>query len=252
VTAEPRISSPPHLDLVSGVPLYLQLERNLQERIESGEWAAGTQIPPEGELCRLYAVSRATVRQALARLTDRGIVQRERGRGTFVRDASLTAGRGVTSFTTELAELGVVAGALVLEQAVVTAADEEVEGMLDVAGDARVFRLRRLRTGGGRPIGIQTTVLPLDRFAGIEQMDFTDRSLYGVLRETWGVVPTEATETFTVGSLDEETAATLEVEPGAPAFHVDRLTFDARGPFEFVRSVMRGDRYRIRLALREP
>jgi GntR family transcriptional regulator len=252
VTVEPGISRPPQLDLVSGVPLYLQLERSLQQRIDSGEWAAGTQIPPEGELCRLYAVSRATVRQALARLTDRGILLRERGRGTFVRDASLTAGRGVTSLTAELADLGVVAGALVLEQTVVTAGDQDAEASLNVASDARLFRLRRLRTGGGRPIGIQTTLLPLDRFDGIERMDFTDRSLYGVLRELWGVVPTEATETFTVGSLDEETAAALEVEAGAPAFHVDRLTFDARGPFEFVRSVMRGDRYRIRLALREP
>jgi GntR family transcriptional regulator len=41
------------------------------------------------------------------------------------------------------------------------------------------------------------------------------------------------------------------VAPGAPAFNVERVTFDARAPFERTTSVMRGDQYRIRLVLRD-
>jgi GntR family transcriptional regulator len=240
------------LDPTSGLPLYLQLEQTLQQRIDSGEWVAGVQIPTEGELCEAYLVSRATVRQALARLVDRGLLLRERGRGTFVRDAGLIAGgRGVTSFTAELAELGMIAGATVLDRSVVTAGEQDVDDALQLDPEAPLLWLRRLRTGNGKPIGVQTTLLPLQRFAGIEDVDLRDRSLYAVLRETWGVVPTEAIETFTVVAADAETAKLLEVPEGTPAFHVDRLTFDAREPFEFARSVMRGDRYRVRLVLRE-
>lgn len=241
------------LDPTSGVPLYLQVERSLQQRIDAGEWLPGGRLPTEGELGTAYGVSRVTVRQALARLVDRGVLVREQGRGTFVRDTSLTAGaRGVTSFTAELADLGHTSGAKVLEQGVVTAAAAAVPGELGLAGDAELLRLRRLRTDDGRPVGVQTALLPVERFPGIAALEFADRSLYQTLKEEYGLVPREAIETFTVGGVLGEDAPTLGVAPGAHAFYVERLTFDAHGPFEYVRSVMRGDRYRVRLALRNP
>lgn len=250
VTAAPQVR--PALDPESGAPLYLQVERNLAQRIESGEWQPGEQIPSEGELGTAYGVSRITVRQALARLVDRGLLVRERGRGTFVRDNSLIAGaRGVTSFTAELADMGLAAGSKVLDRSVVTADDEGVTEPLRLGGQARLLRLRRLRTGGGRPIGVQVSLLPLDRFPGLDDVDLGDRSLYATLRELYGVVPVEAIETFTVVGVPRADAAILDVKVGAHAFYVERLTLDARGPFEYARSVMRGDRYRVRLHLRE-
>jgi GntR family transcriptional regulator len=241
------------LDLSSGVPLYLQVERSLLARIESGEWGPGKRVPPEGELAASYGVSRITVRQALARLTDRGLLARERGRGTFVRDQKLTAGaRGVTSFTQELTGRGVKAGATILGQEVVTAADARVAEALEVTPDAPVLRLRRLRTGNGRPVGVQTSSLPLGRFPGLDKVDFTDRSLYAVLRERYGTVPTEAIETLNVIAVSSADAAILDVRRGTPAFQIERITLDARGRFEHVHSIMRGDRYQIRVVLREP
>jgi GntR family transcriptional regulator len=253
VTTTRRTAVHATLDPDSGAPLYLQVERNLQRRMDSAEWRPGEQIPTEAELCSAYDVSRMTIRQALARLVERGLLVRERGRGTFVRDASLTAGaRGVTSFTAELAELGLAAGSRVLERSVVTVGEEQVADALGVAADAPLLRLRRLRTGGGLPIGVQTSLLPLDRFPGLDTFDLEDRSLYGVLRETYGLMPLEAIETFTVVGVEAVDAEILEVAVGAHAFHVERLTLDGRGPFEHARSVMRADRYRVRLVLREP
>jgi GntR family transcriptional regulator, N-acetylglucosamine utilization regulator len=238
------------LDPASGAPLYLQVERSLHRRIDAGEWDHGERIPTESELCRAYDVSRVTIRHALGRLVDRGLLMRERGRGTFVRDASLTAGaRGVTSFS---AELGAAAGSRVLEQRVVTARDEPSGDALGLEPEAPLLLLRRLRTSRSRPIGVQTCLLPLERFPGVEAVDFNDTSLYGVLRQMYGLVPFEAVETFTVVGVEGEDAEILDVPVGSPGFHVERLTLDLRGPFEHVRSVMRGDRYRVRLFLREP
>ena len=45
--------------------LYHQIEAILLEQIVTGEFAPGTQLPTEKELCDLYHVSRPTVRQAL-------------------------------------------------------------------------------------------------------------------------------------------------------------------------------------------
>ena len=68
-------------------PLYYQVKRRLRDRITSGRYPAGAQIPPEGTLEREFGVSRTTVRKAVEELVDEGFLLRRRGVGTFVSDA---------------------------------------------------------------------------------------------------------------------------------------------------------------------
>lgn len=239
------------LDVSTGVPLHKQVEDDLVRRLSS-EWRPGERIPAEEQLCEAYGVSRITMRQAIGRMVHRGLLARERGRGTFVRDTALTAGsRNVTSFTTELAHLGLVAGAKVLNACLVPA-DEPTALALGVNEGDPVVRVHRLRTGDGKPIGLQTSYLPATRFPGLERMELGDRSLYALLRAEYGIVPTEAVETFTVGVIKGRDATLLEVAPRVCGFFVERVSYHQHGAFERVTSVMRGDRYRIRFALRSP
>lgn len=233
------------------MPLYHQVEVAIRERISSGAWAPGTQIPPEEQLCEQFRVSRVTIRHALRNLVSQGLLDRERGRGTFVRDTTLTAGaRGLTSFSAEMQALGLKAGARTLSSAV-QAAPEDVASALELPPDAPVVAIRRLRTGDGRPVGVQIAYLPASRFPGLEDLSLDDRSLYGLLQERYAVSPAEAIETFRIAHLSDTDAELLEVEPGDCAFAVERLTSDVHQPFEFVRSMMRGDKYRVRLVLRD-
>jgi GntR family transcriptional regulator len=100
-------------------------------------------------------------------------------------------------------------------------------------------------------MGIQTCLLPLDRFPDLDKIDFENRSLYATLEEMYGVVAVEAYETFTVGGAELDDAKTLGVEAASHVVQVERISFDSVGPFEQVKSVMRGDRYQIRLVLRK-
>jgi GntR family transcriptional regulator, N-acetylglucosamine utilization regulator len=241
-----------HPDPSTGVPLHMQVEDDLRERIEMGEWHAGERIPAEDQLCDAYRVSRITMRQAIGRLVDRGLLMRARGKGTFVRDAAVTAGeRRVTSFTAELAQLGMTAGTSVLETGL-AAADPPTALALGLVEGDRVIRIHRLRTGDGKPIGLQTSYLPETRFPGLHTVDLGDQSLYELLRSGYGVTPTEAVETFTVGGIKGRGAQLLDVPPRSCGFYVERIAYDKTGPFERAVSVMRGDRYRIRFALRNP
>ncbi len=65
--------------------LYHQLARKLRERIISCQYAPGDTIPTEPQLCEEFGMSRITVRQAVSILESEGMVQRQQGRGTFVR-----------------------------------------------------------------------------------------------------------------------------------------------------------------------
>ena len=61
----------------------------LKERIISGEYKSGDQLPPEGTLCELFDVSRITVREALKKLNMMGLVEIKQGKGTFVKSVDL-------------------------------------------------------------------------------------------------------------------------------------------------------------------
>jgi GntR family transcriptional regulator len=240
------------LDPGSAVPLYAQLEELLLHRVEAGEWPAGAQIPTEAQLCEAYGVSRVTVRQALSRLVRRGLLSRGRGRGTFVRDARLTAGaRSVSSFSTELTERGMRPGTRVLDTAL-TDADQEVAAALGREPGTALIRLRRLRLGDGLPIAVQDTLLVAERFPGLADHVDDDVSLYEVLRTRYGTVPAEATEVFRVTGIPRDVAPLLDVGRGAHGFHATRVTYDGREAFEHTTSYLRGDRYEIRLTLRNP
>src|SRR4051812_8079247 len=60
----------------SPVPFYCQLAELLEQEIISGGCPAGARVPSETEMCRHFELSRATVRQALARLEQRGLINR--------------------------------------------------------------------------------------------------------------------------------------------------------------------------------
>ncbi len=74
------------LDRRSSVPLYYQLQELLHQQIASGRFAVGDALPSEGDLCRIFGVSRIVVRQALQVLEDDGEIVRQQGRGTFVAE----------------------------------------------------------------------------------------------------------------------------------------------------------------------
>jgi GntR family transcriptional regulator len=222
----------------------------MRTRIQSGEWRRGEQIPTEADLCTFYGASRVTIREAIARLASDGLLIRRRGLGTFVSEPGIVAGaHGLTSFTQEMAELGLEVGGRVLHVAI-ESCSPTLAPRLQISEGADVITIKRLRLGDGTPLGIQTAHLPAARFPGLELLDLSGRSLYATLAEQYGTTPVEAEETFEVVSIRGEDARLLEVRPGACGFHVERLTFDSSGVFELANSIMRGDRYRIRLGLR--
>ncbi|MBN9498648.1 MAG: FadR family transcriptional regulator [Alphaproteobacteria bacterium] len=63
-----------------------QAYRHVLEFIESGQIAAGDRLPSEAELEAQLGLSRASVREALARLRAEGRVQSRRGSGSFLTE----------------------------------------------------------------------------------------------------------------------------------------------------------------------
>ena len=72
-------------------PRAQRVQAALHERIARGEWPPGTKLPPHLDLAAEFGVAPMTVRQVLSRLEQEGLVSRQQGRGTFVREVATRA-----------------------------------------------------------------------------------------------------------------------------------------------------------------
>jgi GntR family transcriptional regulator len=234
----------------SAIPLYHQVQCILMEAIETGQWQLGQQLPAESQLAEDFGVSKITIRQALQELAGLGYVRREQGRGTFVANTKFAQGpRELTSFSEEMRRHRLKASSRVLEQ-YIGKAEGQIAEALELAVGEPLFVLKRVRMTDGEPIGIQTAHIQAALTPGIENESFESASLYKVLRDRYGLQPARARETHCAALAEPEAAELLAIPAGAPVLAAERVTFlPGDKPLEFVKSVMRGDRYSIVLAL---
>lgn len=232
------------------VPLYHQLKEILLQEIHSGNLKPGDRLPSEDQVASAYGVSIITVRRTLTDLATAGYLRRERGRGTFISKPPVAQGpRELTSFTHEMSKRGLHSSSRVLEQKVIPA-DAEIAHQLLLAEGDEVFVLRRLRLADEEPMGIQTAHIPLALAPGLVHENFAPASLYETLQKKFRIFPSHAREIHSAVFIDDEDAAILGLPEGSLGLAARRLTYLGDGrPFEFVTSIMRGDRYEIVLDL---
>jgi GntR family transcriptional regulator len=161
----------------------------------------------------------------------------------------------LTSFSDEMRRHSLKGSSRVLEQ-YIGEAELQVAEALEIRLKEPVFVLKRLRTADGEPLGIQTAHIQAALVRGIENENFESASLYKVLLERYGLQPARARETHCAALAEPAAAELLAIPAGAPVLAAERVTYLSEDkPLEFVRSIMRGDRYSIVLALvadREP
>src|ERR1035437_4327552 len=92
------------------LPIYLQLEGLIRDKLDNGEWPPGAMLPSERQLCEVYGVARMTVRQAISNLIAKGLLSRVQGRGTFVARPPLRQSLSkLTSFSEDMRDRGLIA-----------------------------------------------------------------------------------------------------------------------------------------------
>lgn len=198
-------------------------------------------------------MSRATLRNALAELEDRGLVTRHQGRGTFVARPRVQQDPArFFSLGEALRARGEALVSTVLDVGIVAARGALAEE-LGLAPGTALVRLRRLRSVGGQPLTLEDTHLPAALFPGLETRDFTTRSLYDVLAEDYRCVVVSAVETLEPVVVTRSQALLLRVARGAPALLVRRVTTDRDGrTVEHAEALLRGDRARLLLRRQVP
>lgn len=237
-------------DAMSG-PLHASISARLESSIRSGTWPPGARLPAERDLVRTFAVSRATIRQALADLAGRGLVRRRQGSGTFVAEPPVAADITASfSISAALMARGLRLTTRLLGAEIVEA-ERAVAQDLGLPPASRVVRFERLRTVESEPLILEVAHLPVDLFPGLEREDVTTRSLYDILASAYGRVVASATETIEPVILSPRESELLGVALYVPGLLVRRVTFDRDGTrVESSQALLRGDRSRFLLELK--
>ena len=228
------------------MPRYLQLRSVLHELIRDGVLGPGAALPAERELERLTKWSRVTVRKALQQLIVQGLVTARGGSGNFVGRRIERSFSRLTSFTDDLRSRGLNPTVEFLSREMGKSTAEEALVLALGPGD-EVIRLRRLRSGGGRPLAVEWTVVPQ---AILPSEQLVTGSLYEALQRL-GLPPDRALQRLHAVALDAATASVLKMPQGSPGLHLERRAFLADGrAVEFTRSVYVADAYDFYAELR--
>lgn len=213
-----------------GMSLQAWLAERLRARILNGEWTPGQAMPAESALAAHYGVALGTMREALRRLVDDGMIERIHGRGTFVRRA-LVGMSALRFFRFGGQALNEVPHSRIVERAVVEAPAEVAEA-LAMAPGAPVLRVRRLREVQGRPCLLERIWLPLPDYAVLvdDDPDAWGDLLYPMYAARCGLTVHRAVECIEFGQpASAEDAALLELAPEQPCAVVTRSAFDVGG-----------------------
>lgn len=233
----------------SPVPKHVQLRTILLELIER-ELTADAPLPSERELCSRYGLSRMTVRQALDALESEHRIYRVAGKGSFVSPPKIQMNLALTSFTEDMRARGMVPGSRELLHETVPA-PPRVAAQLDLEPGEPVHVLRRLRIADGTAMALEQTHIP-ERVAPGLLDEPLGASLYETLAARYGLLPNRGEETIEADGADAEQARLLGLQPGAPVLVLERRTWVGATAIEYVGSIYRADRYRLRAALEPP
>ncbi len=232
---------------------YTEIADELIGRIRAGKLKVGALVPGELQLMEDYGASRHTIREALRRLEELGLIERRRGLGTRVlaRKPRRAYVHRVAS-PDQLLRYPPESRLEVVETAQVVVSGE-LAALLGCRRGSRWVRARAVRRmGPGQPPICRTDIYLLPRYAEIaSRIGRGRRTVYELLEQQFGLHVAEVAIDVTARPMPEDAAAALGVEPGSASMRVVRRYHDERGGvIEISVSDHPGERYAFGQRLR--
>src|SRR3990170_4331873 len=221
--------------------LYYQLYEIIKKNIEDKEWGVGSQIPTEDELCKMYDVSRATVRAAVLELVREGYLFRQQGKGTFVQQVVSNKLVMLASFRELMLEPAVEFSTEVRIQTTMMPIGT-IGNMLNISLDKHIIYIKRITVVEGKPVIIQEIHIPLHICPDLLHENVAVNSLFGLFKK-YKIEITRVRNYFGITYLSAEEARAFNLTEGSPTLLLNQLFFLGETPIMYIRSVKRHDSF---------
>lgn len=204
-------------------PLYLQVARTLRDDIVNGSYPVGSQLPTEEELRARFSVSRFTVREALRRLRDDGLVTSRQGAGTVVVPGPSGAGLFPT---TSIGDLLAWANntLLEIESTGMITVDNELAMRVGIPAGEEWLRVRGLRLRDDNAVPVSWIEYYINRsFASVGRLLPRNKGpIFPLIEDLFGVTIAEVEHSVSATILSPALAARLDVEKKSAALEILR------------------------------
>lgn len=204
----------------------------------------GDRLPSERELSARWGIARMTARHAMDTLVAEGLAVRRQGSGTYVAPQPMVRFLGLTSFTQDMRERGLIPGSRLLAFGI-QPADAALAGRLRVPPGERTVSFTRLRLGSGEPMAVETVWIPAALVPGLEPTEL-DGSLYELLARRYRIATGAASITIQPVLPDASTRALLAIPDDQACLRLRMIDSDVRARVVMVADcTYRGDRYQL-------
>ena len=208
----------------TGQPRYLLVAQVLMDDIRSGKYSVGDLIPTEMELCTQFNVSRYTVREAIRRLTDLGLVTRQPGVGTRVKAGEVASRYTQTTDGIEDLYSFVRDVRLTVTSMEERIADEKLAERLGCPAGQAWLHLKGQRNVAKEETPIALTDVYIARPYDGVRADLKDLAvpIYVLIERRYGIRVVEVRQEVSAVEIGPEQAELLKVDPYSAGLEVIR------------------------------
>jgi DNA-binding GntR family transcriptional regulator len=204
------------------IPQYRKVYELLRKHISDGVYNEGDLLPSENELCRLYGLTRPTVRQALGKLAVDGYIFKHQGKGSIVHRLPLDIGILSVSGTTSAVGNRDLKTRIIVRPGIIKWPDDFMFPLSELEKESGCIYMERLRLLDEVPIFYDISYLPAINFPRITSRKFENRSLFQILREHYNIEIRGGEQRIRAITSSARIGRFLKLKKGEPVLHLER------------------------------
>ena len=204
----------------SDKPKYVVIKDFIRENISSGLLRKGDLIASEAKLCQQFETSRITVVRAINDLVSEGLLRREKGKGTFVKEEVIREGvLQQKGFTSRFEESGhkVTSKIVKLEMRTLPL---ELRNKCNRVDFEEAIYMERLRCVNDVPMCVMHTYMNPKEFMWVFDEDLEKDSLNALAESKYGIVFGDGYQYIKVGSQPKDDSRLLLIAEDEPTLEV--------------------------------
>ena len=232
---------------------YQIIAKDIQKKIEQGEFSPGEQLPQEIEMCKHYNASRITIREAMNQLVLLGLIIKRRGSGTFVKNVAedmqnkdaFPKSSQFNGFTRDCAKFKVSSD---IHNFSVINPPPEIAEQLKISPNSFTYYICRTRFIDNKPVVVEYTYMPIDTISGIT-LDIVSGSIYDYIEHKLNLKIKSAHRTAraSMPTLNEKQWLNITEKNFVPIFEVEQIAYlDDGRIFEYSKSRHRADFFELK------
>ncbi len=204
------------------IPQYRRLYEILRKHILDGVYKEGDLLPSENELCQMYTMTRPTVRQALATLSNDGYIRKHQGKGSIVHHLPKEIGILSVSGTTSALGDRNLKTRIIVKPVLMRWPDDFMFPLSDLEKESGCVYMERLRLLDDSPIFYDISFIANINLPRITSRKFVNRSLFQILRDHYGVEIKGGDQRIKAIMASAKISRLLHLKRDQPVLHLER------------------------------